>query len=302
MTVYFAAGGLLTSAWVNLVQLAVLIIGFAIALPWALSAAGGWSAVVAAAPQEPDYFGFWQSGRSGIVYLALLVPAFVISPGLIQKVYGARDERTVRLGVGLAAVALLLFAAVPPLLGILAHAFAPDLANHELALPAVLTLGLPPAIGAIGLAAVFSAEVSSADAILFMLSTSLSEDLYKRFVRPEASDRQVLVVARWAAVLGGGAAVGLALGLPSVIGALSVFYTLLGVSLFVPLVVGLHSRRPGVPEAIAAIGAGVAVALAAKLAGISGDYAWYATWLGIFASAAIFAIVFALRGLRGRHP
>ncbi|MGB5302354.1 MAG: sodium:solute symporter family protein [Gemmatimonadota bacterium] len=298
MTIYFAAGGLLTSAWVNLVQLVVLVIGFAIALPWALATAGGWEAIVAAAPAETDYFGFWKSGRSSVMYMALLVPAFIISPGLIQKVYGARDERTVRLGVGLAAVALLVFAAVPPLLGIMAHAFAPDLANHELALPAVLTLGLPPAIGAIGLAAVFSAEVSSADAILFMLSTSLSEDLYKRFVRPEASDRQVLVVARWAAVLGGGAAVALALGLPSVIGALSVFYTLLGVSLFVPLVVGLHSRQPGVPEAIAAIGAGVAVALAAKLAGISGDFAWYATWLGIFASATIFVIVFAVRGMR----
>ncbi len=286
MTIYFAAGGLLTSAWVNLVQLVVLVIGFAIALPWALIGRGWDGKRSRRRPSgDPTLRYFWKSGRSGVMYIALLVPAFVVSPGLIQKVYGARDERTVRLGVGLAAVALLLFAAVPPLLGIVAHAFAPDLANHELALPAVLTLGLPPAIGAIGLAAVFSAEVSSADAILFMLSTSLSEDLYKRFVRPEASDRQVLVVARWAAVLGGGAAVALALGLPSVIGALSVFYTLLGVSLFVPLVVGLHSRQPGVPEAIAAIGAGVAVALAAKLAGISGDFAWYATWLGIFASA-----------------
>ncbi len=301
MTVYFTAGGLLTSAWVNLVQLVVLIVGFGIALPWALSAAGGWEAVVAAAPAEPDYFGFWKSGRSGVVYMALLVPAFIISPGLIQKVYGARDERTVRLAVGLAGVALLLFAAVPPLLGIIAHALAPDLANHELALPTVLTLGLPPAIGAIGLAAVFSAEVSSADAILFMLSTSLSEDLYKRFVKPEASDRDVLRVARWAAVLGGGTAVGLALGLPSVIGALSVFYTLLGVSLFVPLVAGLHSRRPGPPEEMAAIGVGVAVVVAAKLSGISGDFAWYATWLGIFASATVFVIVFAVRGMRARR-
>lgn len=300
MTIYFAAGGLLTSAWVNLVQLVVLIVGFAIALPWALSAAGGWDAALAAAPSRPDYLSFFNGGGSGVVYLALLVPAFVVSPGLVQKVYGARDESTIRLGVGLSALALLLFAALPPFLGILAHSFAPELANHELALPAVLTGALPPALGAIGLAAVFSAEVSSADAILFMLSTSLSEDLYKRFVRPEASDGQVLTVARWAAILGGGAAVGLALGLPSVIGALSVFYTFLSVSLFVPLVAGLHSRRPGTPEALWAIGAGVALVLVARLAGVSGLSASFVTGLAILYSAALFALVFAIRGMRGR--
>ena len=298
MTIYFAAGGLLTSAWVNLVQLAVLVVGFGIALPWAWSAAGAWSGIVAAAPPEPDYFNFWNGGASGVFYVALLVPAFIISPGLIQKVYGARDERTVRLGVGLSGLALLLFAAVPPVMGMLAHVYAPGLENAELALPTVLMLGLPPALGAIGLAAVFSAEVSSADAILFMLSTSLSEDLYKRFVRPDASDRQVLRVARWAAVLGGGAGVALALGLPSVIGALSVFYTFLSVSLLVPVVAGLHSRKPGTPEALAAIGAGVATVVAARLVGITGEAAWYATWLGIFASATIFALVFAVRGMR----
>jgi len=298
MTIYFAAGGLLTSAWVNLVQLVVLVLGFAIALPWALSSAGGWNGVVAAAPATADYFDFFRGGRSGFIYLALLVPAFVISPGLIQKVYGARDERTVRLGVGLSALALLLFAAVPPILGIVAHAFAPDLANHELALPTVLSLAVPPAIGAIGLAAVFSAEVSSADAILFMLSTSLSEDLYKRFVRPEASDRMVLTVARRAAVLGGGSAVALALALPSVIGALSAFYTFLSVSLFVPVVAGLYSRRPGTPEALWAIGAGVALVLAGRLASIGGLNASLLTAYGILYSAGAFTIVFAVRGWR----
>jgi SSS family solute:Na+ symporter len=301
MTAYFAAGGLLTSAWVNLVQLVVLVAGFAVALPWALHAAGGWEAVVEAAPATPDYFNFFRGGRSGVLYLALLVPAFIISPGLLQKVYGARDARTVRLGVGLSALVLLLFAAVPPVLGIVSHAFAPDLANPELALPSVLTLALPPALGAIGLAAVFSAEVSSADAILFMLSTSLSEDLYKRFVRPEASDRRVLTVARLAAVFGGGSAVGLALALPSVIGALAVFYTFLSVSLFVPVVVGLHSRRPGTPEALWAIGAGVVLVLAGRLAAVEGLDASLLTAWAILCSATVYIIVFMLRGGRRRE-
>ena len=85
----------------------------------------------------------------------------------------------------------------------IARSVYPDLDSQDLALPTVLMETLPPLVGALGLAALFSAEVSSSDAILFMLSTSLSQDLYRRFVSPAATDTQVLRVARWAAVAGG---------------------------------------------------------------------------------------------------
>jgi SSS family solute:Na+ symporter len=294
MTAYFSAGGLITSAWVNLVQLVVLVVGFAIALIWAIAGAGGWGAVVAAAPEgASDYLSFAQGGESGWIYLALLGPAFIVSPGLLQKVYGAVDERAVRVGLTAAGLALLLFAFAPPLLGMVARAYAPDLPHHELALPTVLVTGLPALIGTLGLAAVFSAEISSADAILFMLATSLSKDLYKRFVRPEASDTEVLRVARAAAVLGGGLGIALAILLSSVIASLTIFYSVLSVSLFVPVVAGLHSRRPGVPEAIAAIAGGVAGWAAVRLAAPD-------TWpriadptlLGLGVSAIAFAATF----------
>ena len=106
------------------------------------------------------------------------------------------------------------------------------------------------------LAAVFSAEVSTCDAILFMLSTSLSQDLYKRFVNPAANDAQVLRVARAAALLGGLGGVLLAVQFVNVIAALSIFYSLLGVSLFVPIVAGLYFKRAGTPEALASVAAG----------------------------------------------
>ena len=296
MIVYFAAGGLLTSAWVNLVELVVLLVGFGIALPWVLSDVGGWSAfaTTVSAPSQ-DYFGFWKGGGSGWVYLALLAPAFVISPGLLQKVFGARDERAIRVGVGLAGAVLLVFAFIPPMLGMLARAYAPELANPELALPTVLMAGLPVALGSLGLAAVFSAEISSADAILFMLSTSLSEDLYRRFLRRDASDAEILRVARIAAVVGGGLGVALAIVLPTVVGALTIFYTLLGVSLFVPVIAGLHSRRPGVPEALAAIAGGVTVVAVMRLTGASATGFWNASTLGLLASAVLFGGIFVAR-------
>ena len=266
MTVYFTAGGLRAAAWVNLVQLVVLLLGFAVAVPWALAGAGGWDAVVAGAGTAgPDYLRFIEGGGSGWMYLALLVPAFIVSPGLLQKVYGASGERAVRVGLAAAGVTLLVFAFAPVLLGMVARAHDPGLVHHELALPHVLTTALPAWLGLLGLAAVFSAEISSADAILFMLSTSLSRDLYQRFGRPEADDRQVLRVARGAALAGGTLGVALAIVIPSVIGALTIFYSLLSVSLFVPIVAGLHARRAGTPEALAAIGAGVIGLVVARL-------------------------------------
>jgi len=264
-TAYFTAGGLLTSVFVNALQLVVMFAGFAIGLPLAIARAGGLSALVAATSSPPDFWNPWQGGPSGVVYLALLGPAFVVSPGLLQKIYGAKDDRAVRLGVGGNALVLLALAFVPPLFGIAARALHPGLAQPELALPSVLMHDLPPWLGGLGLAAVVSAEISTADAILFMLSTSLSRDLYRRFLRPEATDAQVLRVARGAALLGGAAGVLIAILTPTVIGALSLFYSVLSVCLFVPIVAGLYLRRVSAPEIWTAIAAGGVALLACEL-------------------------------------
>jgi solute:Na+ symporter, SSS family len=303
LTLYFAAGGLLTSAWVNIVQVTVKAIGFALALPMAIAAAGGWSALAARLPPEPAYWSAG-SGGSGLFYLALLGPAFVVSPGLLQKVYGARDARAVRIGVGANAAVLLLFAAVPPLLGMAARSLHPSLVNGELALPVLLAEDLPPFIGALGLAAVVSAELSAADAVLFMLSTSLSQDLYRRFLVPAADDRRVLAVARGAALFGGAAGTAIAIAAPSVIGVLGVFYTLLTVSLFVPIVGGLFVPRLDTPEAGAAIAAGVATAAAGRVfSGEGGLVGLSPPFEGLLAAAVAAALVAVARRRRsGARP
>ncbi len=301
LTTYFTAGGLLTSAWVNLVQLVVLLAGFALVLPFALSAVGGLEGLVAASREaNPELLHPWSSGgRSGLYYLALLVPAFIVSPGLLQKIYGARDARTVRIGVAASGVVLLAFAAISPTLGMVARALFPDI-NPTLALATLFASDeLPLLLGSLGLAAVFSAEVSSSDAILFMLSTSLSRDLYHRFVNPEADDATVLRVARGAAIAGGVLGVVLAVALQTVIGALTIFYSLLSVTLFVPLVAGLYTRRPGTPEALVSMAAGLAVCLAVHL-GTSGEGygVWNPTLIGLLVAGAGFAAVAVVRGAR----
>jgi SSS family solute:Na+ symporter len=289
MTAYFTAGGLLSSAWVNLVQLVVLYLGFFLALPGALSSMGGMEgARELGARVGGAYFDPWTDGAR---YLALLAPAFIVSPGLIQKVYGARDERAVRLGVGLAGLALLLFAWVPPILGMAARAEFPELASPDLALPVLLTERMPLLLGSLGIAAIFSAEVSSADAALFMLATSLSRDLYRRFLRPDAPDAAVLRAARLAGLAGGALGVAIALLFETVIDTLTIFYSILSVSLFVPVIAGIHLRRTRALEAMAAIGAGVATLLAAHLhTGGAGYGIAPPTLLGISMSAVVFGL------------
>jgi solute:Na+ symporter, SSS family len=295
ITVYFAAGGLLTSARVNVVQLAVKMIGFAIALPLALeSVTGGLSDLLTLRPAD-DYVQFWRAGSPGLSTLAIIVPPFIVSPGLLQKIFGARDDRAVRAGVGLNAAGLLVFAIVPALLGMIARTQFPSLAASDSALPMLLVHSVPHLVGAIGLAAVFSAEISASDAILFMLTTSLSRDFYQRFLNPAADDRRVLCVARWTAVASGTLGILLAIGLGSVVNALTIFYTLIGVSLFVPIVAGLYVRRTSSAGALTSMVAGVCAALSVHAS--TGGRGWgllTPAIAGLAAAAAVWVITLAV--------
>jgi SSS family solute:Na+ symporter len=299
MTIYFTAGGLLGSAWVNTLQLVVMLVGLLVALPVALGSVGGFAALTSSS--VPAAFGdiFYSSGPgSGWSLLFLLGPAFIISPGLIQKAYGGVSARAVRTGVALNAVALLGFAFVPVLFGMMARVALPDITDANAVLPTVLTRELPPWLGAIALAAVFSTEVDTCDAILFMLSTSASKDLYKRFLNPAASDAQLLRVGRATAVAGGAVGVLLSIWLQTVIGAITVFYSLLVVTLLVPVIGGLYVRGAGGREAIAAVIAGV-LTLGMVRFGVAGSYPWVDPALsGIVVSAVAFFAVLALRTRR----
>jgi solute:Na+ symporter, SSS family len=299
---YFSSGGLRTAAWVHVVQITVKMTGFLIAVPWALHAIGGWDRLHAiAAPRE--YFSPVGIGVRGVLsYLVIFLPNFFIAPGLIQKLYGARDESAVRRGVGWHAVVLLLYAVLPVVLGMIARAAFPGLANPELALPTVLRELLPGWLGALLLAAVFSAELSAGDAVLFMLSTSLGKDLYKALLNPGAREDQLLRVTRCASVAAGVLGTALAIVLPTVVDALTAFYSLLTVVLMVPLLAGLYLKSPTSFAALVTMSVSVIVMLAAHfLTAGKGISIFNPVALGIGAGALTMGITIVAKGNHGRH-
>jgi solute:Na+ symporter, SSS family len=260
MTGYFSAGGLLSSVGVSAVQLVVKFTGFAIAIPILLAAAGGLDAIAGTPDLPATFFDplFSAGASSGFTLLLLSGPNFIVSPGLVQKTYGADGPAAVRRGVGANAIALGIFAFLPVFLGLAARALYPGIEERDLVLPTLLLHGLPVWLGALALAAVFSAEVGACEAILFMLSTSLSQDLYKRVVNRRASPGQVLRVARIAALVGGSAGMLLAIFVVSeIIDALTVFYSIIGATLLVPVVGGLFVPRARTRDALVAIATGM---------------------------------------------
>ncbi|MBR1417997.1 MAG: sodium:solute symporter family protein [Synergistaceae bacterium] len=264
-TLYFAAGGLMSAAFVNIFEVAIILAGFIIALPFIWSYTGGWSEIVSRAFANGagnNYFEIDGMGLTAITgYLVMLVPSFFISPGLIGKVFGAKDEHSIKVGTALNGLVQLVFAVVPVFIGAAAFAFIPNLTRADLALPSAMKTMMPFPVAALALAAIFAAEVSTADTVLYMLAGSLTNDLYKRFINPNISDKKLLLSSRLTSLICGVLGVLLALELESIISALTIFYSLMSVSLAAPLIFGLFTKRASNTGALLSAGLGIALTL-----------------------------------------
>jgi SSS family solute:Na+ symporter len=256
---YFVVGGLISAARVNVVQLAVKLGGFACAAAVAFNLSGGFQAAPTSSLE------FWRGPTVGWPTLFLLGPAFFLSPGLLQKAFAARDADALRRGVAWQGVALLLFAWLPVMLGLAARAQHPSLDRADEALPALLSSDLPRWVAAVGFAALLSATMSAADAVLYMLSTSGARDVYQGLFRPGASDADLLRAARILAVVAALVGYGLTFAFASVGGALTFFYSLMVVTLFAPILGGLYFPQAGRWAALAAMLVGVATLFATMI-------------------------------------
>lgn len=292
ISAYSIAGGLASAARVNSIQLVVKLAGFALAAPLVIAAAGGFSHVVDASSMD-----LWTNGVSGgqtygWPLLFTLTPAFFLSPGLVQKAFGARDERALTRGIAANGVVQMLFAFIPVGLGMAARVLYPSLANTDVALTALHAI--PPVIAGIALAALFSAELSAGDAVIYMLSTSGARDIYRAILKPSASDAELLRVARLIAI--GGAALGLVLTFwyKTVFDALFLFYGVMGVTLFAPILGGLLLPRGGRWAALASMLVGVTTYLAVSIA-YPGGFGWATpSLLGLVFSTATYLLLSVL--------
>jgi SSS family solute:Na+ symporter len=128
--------------------------------------------------------------------------------------------------------------------------------------------GLPAFMGALLLGAVFAKVISTASNYLFSPATNLINDVFVRYIAPEASNKRVMIVSRLAVVLLGIWALYQAIYAPSILAKMLWAYTIYGAALTPVVLAAFYSKRATAWGAVAAIAAGTVVTLAWDVPGV----------------------------------
>ena len=119
--------------------------------------------------------------------------------------------------------------------------------------------GLPELVGAILLGGVFAKVISTANNYLFSPASNLIHDVYKRFIRPDAGEKQTLIVSRVLVVLLGVFALVQGAYFESILKAALYAYTVYGAAVTPAVMAVFFWRRANTAGAISSIVAGTVI-------------------------------------------
>jgi SSS family solute:Na+ symporter len=122
-----------------------------------------------------------------------------------------------------------------------------------------LALHLSQLLGALLVGAIFAKVISTANNWLFSPATNLVNDIFVRYLKPQASNKQVLIVSRLMIVLLGIWSLAQSLGTESVLKKALYAYTIYGVGLTPVILAAFYWRRATASAAVASIFTGTFV-------------------------------------------
>ncbi len=268
--VYTFMGGYFAVAYTDLFQSLVMLAGIIWIVVAALGHVGGLTAAnVAISHIDPSYLSVWgkglvKEGHIGEVLGAVLVFSigYMGWPHVVTRHMAMRTPETARSAAVWATLWNLLFVSAPYLVGVLAIVIVPKLADPELAIFEVANRLLPPAVVGLVMAAIMAAIMSTADSILLQAGSIASRDIYQRFLRPEASDAQMVRVSRQLVFAIGVVGYAIALLKPPAVFTIVVFATSVLGSAFLPAYVcAVWWRRANTPGALASMVGGASTAV-----------------------------------------
>ena len=208
---YTIFGGLKAVIWTDVIQ-SVLLLGAGILVAiLTFEALGGWGAMMAldAAEKSPKMQLYLPMNDPNLPWTGVLTGLMAMhcyywgtNQFIVQRALSARSDRDARLGIVAAGFLKLLIPFFAIGTGVaafylfrekVAREIPPDTAFTEL-----VKLVVPIGSGIVGLimAGVIGAILSSIDSMMNSAATLITVDVYRRYVRPDATDRQMIAVGR----------------------------------------------------------------------------------------------------------
>jgi len=204
MIVYTFMGGVWALVVTDYIQFLMKVLAIVLMCPLAIAAAGGFHAAFSGLPN-----GFLDpvNGPYGWPYLAgfvlLMLVSYNASWSLAQKYYSVPTDRDASKAAYLSALLNFLGAPLMILPAVVARHILPDLvARNQTADTYVLLVThlLPAGMVGIIMAAMFSATMAAVTGDFNAVASVLTQDVYHRLLRPEATERNLLFVGRWITV------------------------------------------------------------------------------------------------------
>ena len=303
MVIYETLGGMRSVAWTDMIQGVLLLLGVFFIFITIQSEYGG----LAKASEQiknirPD---FWQPpdwGEKRLWLSTIIIVFFGISvyPHAIQRIYAARDERTLRRSFQIMIFMPLVTTLFMIIVGIVGAAQIPGLdrqGSEQITLLLLNDLAQKiPAISwmlVIFLSAAVAAIMSTVDSALLAISSLVTQDLYGK-VKPESSQSHLTGVGKFVSWIIMAGVVWLAIALPQTIWRLFEIKLELLCQIAPAIFLGIHLKSLSAKSILAGILLGTAVALFIMIgnwAGLAIDTKPWGVHAGVWGLIINFAVI-----------
>ncbi|UOF91958.1 sodium:solute symporter family protein [Fodinisporobacter ferrooxydans] len=201
MCIWVIFGGMLGTAWGDLVHWFIFVIGLIILIPLTLSRAGGLSHVLTA-PGLKHGFGniFNISPGVAIGFVILTLPSIFVRQAYFQRLLSEKSAKDGLVGTIIATIIMFPIYLLIPVIGLSGHYLFAHIKASEV-FPSIAINLFPTALGVIFFAALASAIMSSAGGELLSATSNVTQDIYVRLINPSSSEKTKVRVARIVVVL-----------------------------------------------------------------------------------------------------
>jgi SSS family solute:Na+ symporter len=255
-------GGMKGVALTDALQALFIFVGLALGAFFALNAAGGLDAVVSRLPAGfLTPFTHTKPTNALGNALALVGTTAVWQSVLFSRLFAAKSPKVAKQSM----LYFLPFDIIAMIcvfvMGISARVILGEGVEPGTVFATLVSNVYNPVIGAILIAVVVGALLTTANTILLSISINITRDIYQNVFRPQATDKQAFNFAKNSVVVIGVLALLMAVLMPNIVNAMVFTYTMYSAALFVPIYGGYLWKRATATGAFLSILSGAGIAL-----------------------------------------